>query len=191
MDAGNIIALAIVVLLALASVSVFNRLVALKRRCDQAFGDIDVQIKQRHDLIPNLVEAVKGYATHERDTLTSVTAARAAATSAKTPAEQAAAETVLSGALARLMVVAEAYPKLQASEGFMNLQSELSYIENKIAAARRFLNGAVTEYNTAREQFPANILAPLFGLGPNRTIYDLGESRQAVETAPQVRFSNP
>jgi LemA protein len=186
----------LVILLVIAAVAVFliviyNGLVALRQRVNQAFGDIDVQLKQRHDLVPNLVETVKGYAAHERGTLEAVIEARNSAVSAeqsKDPQAMGQAEGALTAALGRLFALAEAYPDLKANTNFQQLQGELSDIENKIAAARRFFNNAVQEYNTGREQFPAVIIAGPFGFGP-RGFFDLGEDRARVEEAPKVSFS--
>jgi LemA protein len=191
MSVTTVVTLALLALAAVIAISLYNRLVALKRRCDQAFSDIDVQLKQRHDLVPNLVETVKGYATHERGTLDAVIKARAAAQGAATPDARMAAEGALSGALGRLMLLSEAYPDLKASANFTQLSTELSDIENKIAAARRFFNGAVTEYNTTREQFPANVVASTFGSFDARSTFDLGqESRKQLEAAaPAVKFA--
>jgi LemA protein len=184
----NMIELAAAVVVLLIAVSIYNRLVTLGRRCDQSFADIDVQLKQRHDLIPNLVETVKGYATHERGTLDAVMRARSAAQSAATPGAQMQAEAALGSALGRLMAVVEAYPDLQASANFSSLQDELSDIENKIAAARRFLNSAVGEHNGTMAQFPANLVAMLFGL-KEKAFFDLGtEQRKVMDLAPAVKF---
>ncbi len=185
---GLIIVLVVVAVLAFLVMGIYNRLVALRQNANNAFADIDVQLTQRRDLVPNLVETVKGYATHERGTLEAVTNARAAASSARTVDEKVQAENVLTGALRQLFAVAEAYPDLKANTNFMQLQSELSDIENKLAAARRFFNNSVSEYNTSREQFPAVVLAGMFGFGP-RAFFDLGENRGAAETAPKVSFS--
>lgn len=171
-----------------AAIWIYNTLVALNRRCDQANADVDVQLRQRHDLIPNLVETVKGYAGHERATLEAVMRARSAVSMASTPGALAQAEANLGGAIGRLLAVAEAYPELKASANFAALQDELSDLENKIAAARRFLNNAVNEYNTAREQFPANLLASLYGFKSRDVVVVAAESRAAVEAAPAVRF---
>src|SRR5215203_7163026 len=153
--------LAIVVAVVLYGVVTYNGLVSLRQRVTQAFADIDVQLKQRHDLIPNLVETVKGYAGHERGTLEAVVQARNAAMTAQSGgvAAQAAAENMLSGALRQLFALSEAYPDLKASTNFQQLQAELSDIENKLAAARRFFNNAVQEYNTGIQQFPAVLMA--------------------------------
>ncbi|NCC03934.1 MAG: LemA family protein [Proteobacteria bacterium] len=165
----------------------YNRLVALRQKTKNALSDIDVQMKQRHDLIPNLVETVKGYASHEKEVFEKVTEARATAMHAQTVNEKDHAESALSGALMNLMAVAENYPQLRANENFMNLQNELSDIENKIAAARRFFNNAVTEYNTAIQQFPAVLLAKIFGFF-EADMFTLGDERAAVEKAPAVKF---
>jgi len=185
--AGWII-LAVVVLAALWLVATYNGLVSLRQRCRQAFSDIDVQLKQRHDLVPNLVETVKGYAAHERGTLEAVITARNAAAAAHGPAAQAAAEGVLQGALRQLFALAEAYPDLKANQNFQQLQSELSDLENKIAAARRFFNNAAAEYNATRESFPAVVFAQSMGFSPQE-FFNLEEGeRKAVEAAPQVKF---
>jgi LemA protein len=179
-----------IVLFAIWIVRIYNGLVAMRQRVNQAFSDIDVQTKQRHDLIPNLIETVKGYAAHERGTLDAVVAARNAAVTAQAGgvAAQAAAENALSGALRQLFALSEAYPDLKASQNFQQLQSELSDIENKIAAARRFFNNAVQEYNTGIQQFPAVLLAPSLGFTP-KDFFDVGvEQRKQLEQAPQVKF---
>ncbi len=182
-----IVILVVVALLALFGVGVYNRLVALRARTDQAFADIDVQLKQRHDLIPNLVETVKGYAAHEKGALEAVIAARNAASSAGSVEQKAQAETALTGALGRLFALAEAYPDLKANTNFLALQSELSDVENKLAASRRFFNNAVQEYNTGRQTFPAVLFAGALGFGP-RASFDLGEQRATLEVAPSVKF---
>ena len=181
------IVLGVIVIIALFAFGAYNRLVALSQRVGQAFADIDVQLKQRHDLIPNLVETVKGYATHERETLDAVVKARNAAISAQGPAAQAQAENVLSGALRQLFALSEAYPDLKANTNFQQLQTEIADIENKIAAARRFFNNAVQEYNTGIESFPAVLVANSLGF-QKREFFDLGESRPQLEQAPQVKF---
>jgi LemA protein len=182
-----IILLVVVGVLALLVVGIYNRLVALRARADQAFADIDVQLKQRHDLIPNLVEIVKGYAAHEKSTLDAVISARNAATHAGSVEEKVQAEGVLTGALGRLFALSEAYPDLKANTNFLGLQSELSDVENKLAAARRFFNNAIAEYNTGRQSFPAVIFAGLFGFG-ERSSFDLGDQRAALDVAPAVKF---
>jgi LemA protein len=148
---------------------------------------VDVQLKQRHDLIPNLVETVKGYASHERGTLEAVVQARNAAISAKGTEEVAKAENMLTGALRQLFALAEAYPDLKANTNFQQLQTELADIENKLAAARRFFNNAVQEYNTGIEQLPAALFAASLGFH-RREFFDLGETRPQLEQAPSVKF---
>ena len=184
--AGWII-LGIVVVAALWLIMTYNGLVSLRQRCRQAFSDIDVQLKQRHDLVPNLVETVKGYAAHERGTLDDVIKARNSAMSAQGPAQVSAAENQLSGALGRLIALSEAYPDLKANANFQQLASELSDLENKIAASRRFFNNAVQEYNTGIAQMPAALFAGMFGF-TRKDFFDLGTTRSQVETAPQVKF---
>jgi LemA protein len=182
-----LIIFAIIIIGGIVLVGVYNRLVGLRQNANQAFADIDVQLKQRQDLVPNLVETVKGYATHESGTLEAVTRARNAAAAASSVEDKVQAENVLSGALRQLFAVSEAYPDLKANAGFMQLQGELSDIENKIAAARRYFNNAVSEYNASIQQFPAVLLAGSMGFAP-RTFFDLGDNRAAAETAPQVKF---
>ncbi len=183
----GLIVLGVIVVLVFLAFTAYNRLVALAQRVNQAFADIDVQLKMRHDLIPNLVETVKGYATHERGTLEDVVKARNAAISAQGPAQTAAAENVLTGALGKLIALSEAYPDLKANANFQQLQGELSDIENKIAASRRFYNNAVQEYNTGIQQLPAALFAGTFGF-TKKDFFDLGETRAQVEQAPSVKF---
>jgi LemA protein len=167
---------------------IYNRLVSLRQVTNQAWSDIDVQLKQRYDLIPNLIETVKGYAAHEKSTFDAVIKARNSAISASGPAEQAAAENVLSGALRQIFALAEAYPDLKANQNFLALQAELSDIENKIAASRRFFNNAVQEYNAATEQFPAVLFAKSLGFSP-RTFFEVPEGeRSAIQAPPKVSF---
>ncbi len=179
--------LGIVAAVVLLVVGTYNGLVGLRQRVRQAFADVDVPLRQRHDLIPNLVEAVKGYAAHERGTLDEVVKARNAAVAAQGPAQQAAAENLLSGALRQLFALSESYPDLKASANFQQLQAELTDIENKIAAARRFFNNAVQEYNTGIQRFPAAVFASAFGFAP-KEFFDLGDDRKTVGEAPQVKF---
>lgn len=190
MSLGLILLIAAVVL-AVLLIGIYNRLVALRQNGNQAFADIDVQLKQRHDLIPNLVETVKGYAAHEKGTLEAVIAARNSAVSAEKtgdPKAMAQAEGVLGAALGRLIALAEAYPDLKANTNFQQLQSELSDIENKLAAARRFFNNAASEFNASRESFPTNLIAGAFGFNA-QDFFNLDEGeRKAASAAPKVQF---
>jgi len=187
MSTSTLIVLAVIVVVILWVVTIYNSLVAMRQRVNAAFADVDVQLRQRHDLIPNLVETVKGYAAHERGTLDEVVKARNAAVAAQGPAQQAAAENMLSGALRQLFALAESYPDLKASTNFQQLQAELTDIENKIAAARRFFNNAVQEYNTGIQRFPAALFAASLGFAP-KEFFDLGDERKTVGEAPQVKF---
>lgn len=180
----------IVAILAFVVIGSYNKLVALDQRADQSFADIDVQLKQRNDLIPNLVETVKGYASHEQGTLNAVTQARAAAAGANSVNDKVAADNMMTAALGRLFAVAEAYPDLKANTNFLELQRELSDIENKLAAARRFFNNAVAEFNAVRAQFPTILFAGMFGFGQEKPFFDVGAGdREAMNAAPpQVKF---
>jgi LemA protein len=171
------IILGVIVLVVLYLIVVYNRLVALRQTVNQSWSDISVQLKQRHDLVPNLVETVKGYATHERGTLEAVVAARNAAVAANGPAAQAQAENMLTGALRQLFALSEAYPDLKANQNFQQLQTELADIENKLAAARRFFNNAVQEYNTGIQQMPAALFAASLGF-TRKEFFDLGVRTQ-------------
>jgi LemA protein len=181
------IVLGAIALLVIWVIIIYNGLVAMRQRVNQAFADVDVQLKQRHDLVPNLVETVKGYASHERGTLEAVIQARNAAMTAQGPAQMAQAENMLTGALRQLFALSEAYPDLKANQNFQQLQMELSDLENKIAAARRFFNNAVQEYNTGIQQFPAVLLAGPTGF-TQREFFDLGAERATAGQAPQVKF---
>ncbi len=181
------IVLGVVAVVVIWAISVYNTLVAMRQRVNQAFADVDVQLKQRHDLIPNLVETVKGYAAHERGTLEAVVQARNAAMAAPGVEQKVAAENMLTGALRQLFALSESYPDLKANANFRELQGELSDIENKLAASRRFFNNAVQEYNTGIQQFPAAIFAGIFGFS-QRPFFDLGEGRAQLEQAPSVKF---
>jgi len=187
MSTSTIIVIAVIVVVILGAVSIYNGLVAMRQRVNEAFADIDVQLRQRHDLVPNLVETVKGYAAHERGTLDEVVKARNAAVAAQGPAQQAAAENMLSGALRQLFALSENYPNLKANANFQQLQTELTDLENKIAASRRFFNNAVQEYNTGIQRFPAALFASTFGFAP-QSFFDLGEQRTTVGEAPAVKF---
>lgn len=189
MTTSSILLLCFIALLAVC-VLFYNRLVALRQTALRSFADVDVQLKQRADLVPNLVETVKGYAGHENEIFTKVTEARASAMKATETnlADRVQAETALSGALVQLMAVAENYPDLKANENFKQLQTGLGDLENKIAASRRFYNNAVTEYNTAIAQFPSLIIARLFAF-VSFDLFDLGDTRTTVETPPNVSFN--
>jgi len=187
MSTSTLIVVAVIVVVILWAITIYNGLVSMRQRVNGAFADVDVQLRQRHDLVPNLVEAVKGYAAHERGTLDEVVKARNAAVAAQGPAQQAATENMLSGALRQLFALAESYPDLKASANFQQLQAELTDIENKIAAARRFFNNAVQEYNTGIQRFPAALFASAFGFAP-KEFFDLGDERKTVGEAPQVKF---
>ena len=177
-----------VAVIALYAVFLFNRLVTLRQAWGRAAADIDVQLKLRHDLIPNLVETVKGYASHESGVLTAVAEARSAAMRATTVGDKSTAEAALSGALGNLFAVAENYPQLRASENFRALQDQLSDVESKIASARRFMNNAAAEYNSAIQQFPALLIAGPFGFQP-AAMFTLDPSeRQQANQPPQVTF---
>ena len=183
-----LIVLGLVAMIAFFLVALYNGLVAKRQTCNQAFADIDVQLKQRQNLIPNLIETVKGYAGHEKETLDAVVQARNSAVSAGSVGEKAAAEGMLTGALGKLFALSEAYPDLKANENFLDLQDELSTIEDKLAAARRFYNSAVGDYNTSREQFPAVLVANSFGFD-EREFFDVGEEgRETLSVVPEVKF---
>jgi LemA protein len=182
-----IIILAIIFFLFMMAISYYNRLIRLRNNREQAFADIDVQLRQRHDLIPQLVDSVKGYMGHERGVLTEVTEARANAMKATTINDKIAAETRLSTALEGLKVSVEAYPDLKASQNFMDLQNEISDVENKLAAARRFFNSATKELNISIETFPSNIIAILFNF-KRETMFELGDARAAAEEPPKINF---
>jgi LemA protein len=179
--------LAIILIVILMAVSLYNRLVKLRNNREQAFADVDVQLKQRHDMIPQLVDSVKGYMGHERGVLTDITEARAAAMKATTINDKIVAENKLSTALEGLKVSVEAYPDLKASQNFMDLQNEISDIENKIAAARRFFNSATKELNVATELFPSNLIATLFNF-KRETMFELGDQRADAEQPPKIQF---
>jgi LemA protein len=181
------IVLGVIVVVILWAITIYNGLVALRQRVNQSFADIDVQLKQRHDLIPNLVETVKGYAAHERGTLEAVVQARNAAMAAPGVEQKVAAENMLTGALKSLFALSESYPDLKANQNFQQLQTELTDIENKLAASRRFFNNAVQEYNTGIQQFPAALFAGIFGFS-QREFFDVGGDRAQLEQAPSVKF---
>ena len=179
--------LGIIFLVLLMAISLYNRLVKLRNNREQAFADVDVQLKQRHDMIPQLVDTVKGYMVHERGVLTEVTEARSNAIRATTINEKIVAENRLSSALDGLKVSVEAYPDLKANQNFMDLQNEIADIENKIAAARRFFNSATKELNVATEMFPSNLIATLFNF-KREPMFELGDQRVAAEQPPKIQF---
>jgi len=179
------IVLGVVVLLLLYVMLTYNGLVRLRNRVEAAWAQIDVQLKRRYDLIPNLVETVKGYAAHERQTLEAVTAARTAGMNAQGPAQQAQAENMLSGALKSLFAVAEAYPELKANQNFLQLQEELTGTEGRISYARQFYNDTVQRLNTKIQSFPANVLAGMFGF-KEREYFEIDDL--ATREAPKIEF---
>lgn len=184
----TLVILGIFAAIVLFAIGLYNRLVALRQNRNNAFSDIDVQLKQRYDLVPQLVETVKGYATHEKSVFENVTAARAGVAQSGSTDDRIAAEKKLSGALMNLFAVAENYPALKADQNFQQLMAELSDIENKIAAARRFFNNATSELNTAVQQFPSNILAGYFGFKTETFYEDTSVDRATLEQAPKVQF---
>jgi LemA protein len=179
-----IIIAALVVLFVLILVGLFNKLVRLRNRAENAWAQVDVQLRRRYDLIPNLVEAVKGYAAHERETFDSVTEARTAAQQAQGVAQQAQAENALTAAIGRLFAVAEAYPQLRATENFQQLQAQLSEVEQNIAVARQVYNDTVLSYDNALETVPTNVIAGIFNFREREYF----QTEDATRAAPQVRF---
>jgi LemA protein len=184
MGTAAIIAIAILVILGFVLMGIYNRLVGLRQNCQQGLNDIDAQLRQRHDLVPNLVATVKGYATHEQTTLDQVITARNRATGA--PSAQ--AEQELSGAIKGLLALGEAYPDLKANTNFQALQGELADIEDKLAAARRTLNSVSADYNTARQSFPAVLFAGSMGFQPFEVSHIAAEERASVGSVPNVQF---
>ena len=175
-------------LLILIGAGIYNRIVRLRNNRENAFADIDVQLKQRHDLIPQLVAAVKGYAAHEKETLDRVIQARNGAVSARTIDDKIAAENTLTSALAGLKVTLEAYPDLKANTNFLQLQGEIADVENKLAAVRRYFNSATREYNNAIETFPANVLAGMFGFRREPMFEVAAGERASLGMAPEIKF---
>jgi len=182
-----LIVLAVLFLLILFVISLYNRLVKLRNGRQQAFADVDVHLKQRHDMIPQLVDTVKGYMQHERDLLKEITEARVGALQANSINDKIDAENRLSNALSGLRIAVEAYPDLKASQNFLDLQNEISDVENKISAARRFFNSATKELNVAIEVFPSNIIARYYKF-KREPLFDLGEQRTIVEEPPKIKF---
>lgn len=178
----------LIALIIIYTIVLYNRLVSLKIRRENAFADIDVQLKQRHDLIPQLLNTVKGYMKHEEGVLTKVTEARSRAISAKSIDEKITAERELGAAISGLQIQVEAYPDLKASTNFMQLQEEIADIENKLAAVRRFFNSATKELNVAVRSFPSNLIAGMFGF-KTQQMFDLGtDDRQRLDQAPEISF---
>jgi LemA protein len=174
----------LVLLAAMILIVLYNRLVALRQNCRQGMADIDAQLQQRNDLIPNLVATVKGYAVHEKETLDEVISARNSAMANPGPA----AEAALGGALGKLFALGEAYPDLKASANFQELQGELADTEDKLAASRRAMNSASADYNTARESFPAVLIANMFGFQPIAFVEIAADRRESVSAVPRVEF---
>ena len=185
---AGIIILGLLVLLVVLGIGMYNGLVRLKVQTDNAWADIDVQLKRRYDLIPNLVETVKGYAGHEKGTLEAVINARNRAMNATSPGDKAQAENMLSGALKSLFALAEAYPQLRAIESFTSLQNSLSQIEDTVQNARRYYNAVVRDLNTKIQQFPTNIFANMLGFKP-REFFEV--TAPAEREAPKVSFNAP
>lgn len=184
----TIIIIAVVAVIILAIIGMYNNLVKLRNNRENAFADIDVQLKQRFDLVPQLVATVKGYATHEKELLENITAARTAGVNATSIDDKIKADQQLTSALAGLKVQVEAYPDLKANQNFMQLQGELADIENKLAAVRRYFNSATRELNTAVQSFPSNIFAGMFGFH-KEAMYEIEASqRTEVEKAPEIKF---
>ena len=182
------ILLVVVAIFVLMIISIYNTLVKLKNNRENAFADIDVQLKQRHDLIPQLIGAVKGYMDHEKEILTRVTEARSGAMNAKSINDKVSAENELGAAMGAFNIQVEAYPDLKASANFMQLQTEISDIENKLAAVRRFFNSATKELNTAIESIPSNIVAGMKKMTV-QPMFDLGrETRAKMDVAPEIKF---
>jgi LemA protein len=181
-----IVLIAVLLLLALAVVVIYNRLVRLRNRSENSWAQVDVQLRRRYDLIPNLVEAVKGYASHERATFDEVTQARTAAQQTQGVEEQAKAENVLTAALGRLFAVAEAYPELRATENFQQLQAQLAEVEQNIVISRQVYNDAVLSYENALETVPTNVVAGMFNFQPRAYF----ETEDVTREAPSVQFSS-
>lgn len=184
-----IVVLGVIALIVVVLIALYNGLVTLNVRIKEAWSDINVQMKRRYDLIPNLVNSVKGYATHEKDVFTKVTEARSNAMNAQGVKETAAAENQFQGALKSLFAVAEGYPELKANENFLQLQGELVDTEDKIQAARRFYNSSVRDFNTKRTTFPGNVVAGMFGFKEDKEFFELDEAETAAVSKPvEVKF---
>jgi LemA protein len=183
-----LILIAVIAVVAIFLITLYNRLVKLRNNRENAFADIDVQLKQRHDLIPQLVQAVKGYMKHEEKVLTQITQARTNAMNANTIHDKIQAEQQLSSALQGLNIAVEAYPDLKASSNFLQLQEEISDVENKLSASRRYFNSATKELNNAVQTFPSNLIAGTFGFSKEE-MFDVGEvAREQLDKAPDLNF---
>ncbi|MCB0374463.1 MAG: LemA family protein [Sinomicrobium sp.] len=188
MNISLLVLIGAVVIIVFYGISIYNRLVSLRNNRENAFADIDVQLRQRHDLIPQLVESVKGYMKHEEGVLTRVTEARTRAVNAVSIDDKITSEKELSAALRGLNIQVEAYPDLKANQNFMQLQEEIADVENKLAASRRFFNSATKELNVGVQKFPNNIIAGMFGFR-TASMFDLGETdRKTMEKAPEIKF---
>lgn len=185
---ATLICVAVAVILAIVVISSYNSLVKLRNNRENAFADIDVQLKQRHDLVPQLVASVKGYATHEKETLEQVVKARNNAMAAQSIDDKIQAENALTSALAGLKITLEAYPDLKANQNFLQLQEEIADLENKLSSVRRYFNSATRELNNAVETFPSNLIAGMFGFR-KEMMFDLGTQQRAdLEKAPKIEF---
>ncbi len=184
-----LVVLAIVIAIVIAIIGVYNSLVTLNERVNEAWSDITVQLKYRADLIPNVVETVKGYAKHEKETFEMVTEARSAVMGAKTVKQAAEAENAMQGALGKIFAIAEAYPELKANTNFQTLQTQLQDVEDKIQAARRFYNSGAKELNTKIKTFPASLINSMFGHFKKRDYFEVADTEKAkIEKAPEVKF---
>lgn len=188
MSTGLIVTIVIVVLIVVWAISIYNGLVNRRNNRENAFANIDVQLKQRYDLIPQLVATVKGYAAHEKELLEKITLARTSAMNATNINDKIQADNALSSALSGLRVAVEAYPDLKANQNFLQLQGEISDIENKLAAARRFFNSATRDLNTSIQSFPANLIAGSFGFHVEPMFEVPAEQRAAMDKAPEIQF---
>ena len=184
---GLLIILVILGAIAMWVMGKYNGIIVRKNKRDQSFSDIDVQLKQRFDMIPQLLETVKGYMKHEKDTLESLTKARTSFLNAQNMGDKIAADNMLSGALKSLFAVAENYPDLKASENFQQLQRAIEEMENKLSVARTFFNQTTTDYNTYIQMFPTSFIANMFGFHPEK-LFEAKESREVLEKAPEVKF---
>jgi len=184
---GLLVVLGIIVAIAMWVMGKYNGIIVRKNKRDQSFSDIDVNLKQRFDMIPQLLETVKGYMSHERETLEALTKARTSFMNATTPSGKIEADNMLSGALKSLFAVSENYPDLKASENFQQLQTSIEEIENKLASARKFFNEMTNDYNTYIQKVPTNFIANMFGFRPEK-LFEAAQSREELDKAPEVKF---